>query len=288
MRVENEWKIALSPSALIETPSFRGLAGQVRSWRAPDVRPVVWFTPAERRPVLACVPGVYGHVFFFRNLAAFWPEDRGLCALPSRYLDPAADGRLLTVEEIAEENLARLETAGVGPIEAVAGYSFGGMVALEMARRIAERDKPPTLILYDTAAEGEEFRGMTPLAASRAGWRRVVRQARFHAYRHLTRLILGLGGRIPARSLNPAAVASVLALESYRPRPYDGGMLLIRSSVEQPTSGIDAETMGWGRLVRGTLTVSEVAALHDDLFRPPHVAEVAAITIDYLRKGTGS
>ena len=95
-----------------------------------------------------------------------------------------------------------------------------------------------------------------------------------------------LGLKIPARALNPAAVANVLALENYRPRPYAGGMLLIRSSVEAPPPGVDPETMGWRRLVQGPLTVKDMAAPHDDLFRPPYVAEVAALTIEYLRRGT--
>lgn len=286
LRIENEWKLALSPSILLEAPTFGRLADHLRRRRTADVQPVVWLTPSRERPVLACVPGVFGHVFFLRNLVPVWPGDRGLCALPSRYLDPDSDRRLLSMEEIAEENLARLAKAGAAPVEAVAGYSFGGLVAYEMAHRMAQDGNPPALILFDTAAVGEQFRGDGRMARSFAPLRRAWRRIRFHGDRLLYHQLLRRGCPVPAKLFNPAELANLEALERYRPRPYDGGMLLVRAADEPPPPGVDPVTMGWDRFVRGPLTVQDVRATHAGLFAPPHVAEVAALTNDYVRRWT--
>lgn len=283
LRIENEWNIALSASALIEAPTFRQLADHVRRREAPDVRPVVWLTRDPRRPALACVPGAFGHVFFFRSLVSLWPDDWGLCALPSRYLDPDRDRRLLTLEEIAEENLARLDEAGAAPVEAIAGYSFGGLVAFEMARRMADRGERPALILYDTAAEGEEFRGTLLSQRPMPRWRRACHVARIHGTRMLYRRLIRRRWPAPTPFFHPA-IANLVAVERYVPQPYAGDVLLIRSAVTGVAPGVDPDTLGWGGIVQGRLTVRNVAAEHGDFFKPPHVAEVAAITSDYLRQ----
>lgn len=272
LRVEHMWRMALSPSLLIESPTFRQIAEHVRHRHTPDVRPVVWLTAASSRPVMACVPGVHGHVFFFRNLVPLWPSHSGLCALPSRYLAPNCDRRLLTLEEIATENLARLEEAGVAPIEAVAGYSFGGLVAYEMACQMAKREKPPALILYDTAARGEQARGVSLPLRMRLLFKRLLSSG-----------LVRLGCEVPQSLFSPAA-ANLVAVERYRPSRYPGGMLLVRSTVEGVPHGVDAETLGWGELVQGPLTVRSVAAGHSDFFKPPHLSEVAAMTREYLRR----
>lgn len=271
LRIENEWQIALSPSTLIEAPTFGQLAGVVRRRGAPDVRPVVWLTQGPQRPAMACMPGVYGHVFFFRNLVSVWPAGWGLCALPSRHLAPNCDRRLLSLEEIAQENLDRLDEAGAGPVEALAGYSFGGLVAYEMARRMAIRGKPPSLIVYDTAAVGEQFRGLSRSQQFRLFIRRMP-------YRFL------LSGKPVPAWLFHAASANIAAVERYRPQPYSGGMLLVRSTTAAASPWVDSETLGWNRLIQGDLTIRSVAADHGDFFKPPHLSEVAAITGDYLRQ----
>lgn len=282
LRIENEWNIALSASALVEAPTFRRLADHIRRREAPDVRPVVWLTHGPQRPALACVPGAFGHVFFYRSLVALWPDAWGLCALPSRHLDPAGDRRLPTLEEIAAENLARLDAAGAGPVEAIAGYSFGGLVAYEMARLMASRGERPGLVLYDTAAEGEELRGTLLSQRRMPRWRRACHVVRFRAMRMLYRRALGRRWAVPAAGFYPA-LANMVAVERYRPRPYPGDMLLIRSTITGVPPGVEPETLGWGGLVQGRLTVKSVAAEHGDFFKPPHVSEVAAITTDYLR-----
>lgn len=271
LRIENACGISLSPVLLIEAPTFRGIADHLRSRHSPDIRPVVWLCNAPSRPAMACVPGVFGHVFFFRNLVPMWPDDRGLCAIPSRYLRPDCDRRLLSLEEIAAENVARLEEAGLNRVEALAGYSFGGLVAYEMARLMSGRGHVPALILYDTAAEREVDRGVS-----------LSMRMRFALARPLYRHLLRRGRPVPSMCFDPAS-ANVAAVDTHRPGPYPGPMLLVRSTISGVARGVNPDTMGWDTLVGGPLTIEDVAVPHGDLFKPPHVAQIAAITCDYLR-----
>lgn len=272
MRIEKQWKTVLPPTFLLEHASFGSILAYLNRSRPGDIQPVVWLTGERSRPVMACMPGVYGHVFSYRNLLPFWPAGKGLCALPSRYLRSDGERRLLTMEDLAQESIANLNQAGVSEIDAIAGYSFGGLLAYEMACQLAKAGQAPALILLDTVADQEESRGLSK--------RTRVRLELTHA---LTRRSMTDGARVPGMLMS-ASAANFTAVKRYRPGPFPGSMLLIRASLARVPKAVDMETLGWGELVRGGLIVDRVDADHANILKPPHVAEIAARTLGYLRE----
>jgi thioesterase domain-containing protein len=68
--------------------------------------------------------------------------------------------------------------------------------------------------------------------------------------------------------------AHIRALASYAPRPYAGGMILLRAGEGSLPAGGDP-TLGWGTLAAGGLVVSGVPGDHYSMLEPPRVATLA-------------
>ncbi len=87
---------------------------------------------------LFCVAGILGSVFDFYGLARYLGKERPVYGLRSQGLMPG-ETPLTSMAEIAEQQIQAIQ--GIqpqGPYH-LAGHSFGGKVAFEMARQLQER-----------------------------------------------------------------------------------------------------------------------------------------------------
>ena len=192
------------------------------------------------------------------------------------------------MEDIAAEYVAALRRAQpVGPY-ALCGFSFGGLVALEMARQLREEGAGIELLcLLDPYLR----RGLplwqrawlrTRGAASRmarldvAGWS--------HYLAGWWRRLAGRAGRhaIGGQSLTPADAALIppglgelqravfarliASLERYEPRPYEGSSVVFVKA-QEPLAGYFDPTSVWRRVLRGPLRVERVPGGHLQLVR---------------------
>ncbi len=107
--------------------------------------------PASQAKVVF-LPGIGGHVFTFHPIAEKMTAlGFGLRTFGS---EPGEEP-LPTVEALARYNLDALDALGVDDDVIFAGYSFGGLVAYEMAlQRSAEGRPPQHLMIFDTMAPG--------------------------------------------------------------------------------------------------------------------------------------
>lgn len=103
-----------------------------------------------RRPPLFFVHGGGGHLFVYRWLAPLLDEEQPV--LGFNLLGANSGDLPLTVEELAERYLADLEVAWPEGQCVLGGYSFGGVVAWEMACRLraSGRDVPLVVLLEAT------------------------------------------------------------------------------------------------------------------------------------------
>ena len=73
------------------------------------------------------------------------------------------------------------------------------------------------------------------------------------------------------------SVASRLgAVEAYRPRRYDGDVVLVRAADGAATDGSDP-TLGWSRCVAGKLTLEWVPGSHYSMVKGDGARAIAAI-----------
>jgi len=231
---------------------------------------------------------VGGGIFCYAELSQLLPGDAPVWAV-------AADDTLVagaTIEELAVHYLRRVSAAGRAPA-ILAGWSFGGLIAYEMARELSRTAAPvPPVVLVDSMSwpAGEPAWDLPHTA--RVFFSDLFRSAGADLdERHLDEVdwtgaprrvlveateVLRKHGLDPL--LEPAELhhrfrlysGAVSAMQRYRPGPHDGSVSLIhaRDSVVRPDE--------WRALLGGQLTVTTVPGDHYALLRPPVVAEVAA------------
>jgi thioesterase domain-containing protein len=214
----------------------------------------------------------------------------------------------ISIEAIAAKYVADLlEQDPDGPY-AFAGYSIGGLIAVEMAKQLEARGKKVTLLcLFDTIAYTKEAAGSTvPVNA--------IRKKQMEFYAKLTRMahtlyykidnniyLLKLDTRSAIRSKRNMLLRriknffrirqspeqqpevqpfwkeiqkmSLAAYEKYKLTPYDGNITLFRTK-RRTFYFADPKSLGW-RPYAKAVKVYETEGNHYTMFHPSHCTHLA-------------
>jgi amino acid adenylation domain-containing protein len=293
---------------LFERPTVAGLAEWLRAGAVElPWSPLVTIQTGQKRPAFFCVHPLAGNVIAFLDLAAAMGEDQPFYALQA----PGADGRHEPLDRL--EDIAALYVDAVrrrqprGPYR-LGGYSFGGVVAFEMARQMVEQgDEIALLAILDTPAPSETLSEEAEEKDDLFWLRQIV-----HMRERFLDLDLGLDGLEPLneedrlrRVAEALAQAEVLPADAdaalmkqlvrvsraqyqayvrYRPAgPYPGRITLLRSEELHPEEASDHlrrafqdPAMGWGALSPLPVRVIHVPGDHVTLLVRPQVETVAA------------
>ncbi len=246
----------LSLSVLFRKPTVEELADTLRQdGRDLPWSPLVALTPepAGEMPWLF-IHGGDGHALTFADLARTLSaagEDRPVVALEARGL---ADGQtpLESIEDLAEVYLSAIRKAWPRGPYRLLGYSMGGKVAFEMARRLEqEGETVEPLILLDIPAlpRPESVPDLEVPAEVRA-----------------------LPGFDPELADRYLAVwrAHLKASHSWTPAPFGGKVRLLVAEAGTYAGNPDP-ALGWGAVAGGGVEVASTPGDHFSLLRPPHV-----------------
>ncbi|MEZ5329321.1 MAG: non-ribosomal peptide synthetase [Verrucomicrobiales bacterium] len=154
----------LPVSVLLEAPTVAELALRIenRGSIAQASSLIVTLRQSGSRPPLFLVHDIGGNVLNYRRLAQELGNDQPVFAVRSRALDcPASKASNLprSVEELASLYIEAITaTCGKRPV-ALAGLSFGGKVAFEIARQLHLANRKVTFLgLLDTRLEMQDVR----------------------------------------------------------------------------------------------------------------------------------
>jgi thioesterase domain-containing protein len=262
------------------------MAGLLRDSERQKARSTI--VPIQRRGgrkmPLYCIGALSGEVLLFRRLALELGPDQPVIGLqPFRLCEES--GRLLRVEEIAQHYLEEMKADGLQGPFALLGYSFGGLVALEMAR-LAEThtQKPAAVVMVDTsylhACKVEE-----PIGERLRRYRHHVREGLQggSGVRHLrSRVRESYRRMIQRRTLESGALTSEMhntmdvqaaAMENYRAQPFGGTVHLFRAE-RRPEFFSGGETLGW-KNVLPNLKLYDVPGDHGTMNTGPNVPILA-------------
>ncbi|MGE6762156.1 non-ribosomal peptide synthetase, partial [Corallococcus interemptor] len=288
-------------SVLFQQPTVEQLAQVLRD----DSQAWTPLVPLERgepnqRPLFLVHPGG-GNVLAYSELARRLGPSLPVYGLQSRGLDgrPVAE----SVEEMAELYIEAIRTVQPhGPYQ-LGGWSLGGVIAYEMARRLrAAGEAVDLLALIDAHVYGltkpskadtqldAEARARLAFAHATATAFGQALSAPGEALAQGDDVMLGhllqegLRARILDAHSGPAQLralfnvfrANLFAHEKYVPQPYDGTVLLLSASAV--TAEIPRHR-GWEPLVRGGLEVHVVPGGHHELMQDPHLGPV----VEHLR-----
>ena len=267
-----------------------------------DDSPLVLLREGISERPLYIVHTVEGGMAMLRPLAMGLDTSRAIYGLQARGLDPSEEPRR-SVEEMAEAYTAAIRSfQPEGPF-AVCGYSFGGLVAFEIACRLAAAgERLDLLALVDPEAHPaalaplarwrfwlvRPFRHIRYLAADPRG--RIPLYAKRTALHAFPKLPIELppSGQPVAAQYQRVKQAADAAARVYRPKPYDGSATLFLARTRAP--GACSPRDVWSEKVRGLLTVTRVPGRHHQLLARDNIGpltEALSRTLDESRSAEG-
>ena len=271
--IRDQFGAALPIASLIEEPTIEGLAQILERQVASPYHPLVQLKAGGGRRPLFLVHPVGGDVLTYVELSRLLPGELPVYGLRAPGLQ---DGTrpLDRIEDLAALYTGAMREAQPGGPYLLAGWSFGGRVALEAARRLREQGEWVDLVIFDTDVEPVDLAALPErddiesicqwmgerLPITRDELRRVAPERRVEHVYDLARIE---GVVPPAFSLDDArrqlAVARAHQEAGWRhaPRPYPGPVSLFRAADNRQAPGADP-ALGWGRLVRAGLEVHTV------------------------------
>jgi len=206
--------------------------------------------------------------------------------------EPAAQvGDFPTIEDFAELYCEAVrQTQPTGPYY-LAGFSFGGRVALEMARRLrAAGDDVPLLVIFDTYMPGTlEWNGFR--WAQDIIWSAPRRLRALASRRSRESQPVDAVPKPASKISREIAAAGQCEVEirnrartCYEPAPYEGRVLLIRAQDQRAVrAGYRTNPcLGWERIAGPRLSVRESPGSHLTILRKPAVDVVAEILLEHL------
>ncbi|HSY64208.1 MAG TPA: amino acid adenylation domain-containing protein [Terriglobales bacterium] len=257
---------------LFEAPTIEQLASALRRDWGHHWSSLVPIQPAGSQPPLFCVHGVGGNVLGFYELARRMSPEYPLYGLQSQGLDGAHPCHA-RIDEMAAHYLEEIRSVQPHGPYFLAGFSFGGLVAYEMAQQLRARDeKVGLLVLFDTAPGN-----LKPVTA--ASFMRLLLQPSWQHWAHdlpkkaRKRIHRSLRNwRVP-QTLRDVRNSNIAAADRYVLRPYAGVLTLIRAS-EKSLRSLDDPHAAWPRLVGG-LEIHEMQGDHYEMLLPPQVDRLA-------------
>ncbi len=297
--VETTLGVTLPISALFHAPTISLLARAIADATPVGRQALVPLQPSGDGPAIVFVHALGGEVWNYVLLArCLAPEYRSFgLQLPD--LDGGAP--FPTVEALASIYVEALQREVRGPY-VIAGYSSGATIGFEMARQLQARGAAVELLV---ALDG----GLPNRSPAPGGWRRVVRAVAnlWHwtrydllvtspvemASRVRTRLSQRTNGGLSFQIRDERGVAvqapagasdHLAAVYAYRPRGYDGRVMVVRARA-RPLLGPFDPDLGWQRMVPGAVSVVAVPGSHETFLREPYVRTVAEGIRRELRRG---
>jgi amino acid adenylation domain-containing protein len=310
-RVSASLGVELPFGLLLQQPTLSMLAAAIDRQRTPGAGAATAsaLTPLRtsgRRPPLFFTHGVGGEVWSFKALTHHLGDDQ-----PVYGLQPVGGGveTAGTVPEIAARYIQDIRAVSPRGPYMLAGHCAGAAVAYEMARQLHAAGEPAALVValdywfFDTAdrrlwVRVVEFLRNLPTWI-RDDLRHVNLETILGRMRSKLRIVAAAAKRVfGSAEATPVDIRDRLGMwrfpdyqvaeierafktfQDYQPPPYDGDLLLIRARALPLFPLRQAPDMGWGRIVRGRVTVKEVRGSHETILTEPLVSEVAEVLRD--------
>ncbi len=263
---------------------------------------VVELQGAGARPPLVCVHPLGGMIFCYEELARCLGPEQPFYGVPA-----PREGDRGDLREMASEYVDALQAVRPQGPYVLGGWSFGGVVAFEMAQQLCRQGiEVPLVVLLESSlpAGGEAIRpaallardleglGRQPLAFSPEKLRELGPE---EGLRHLLEAAHQL--RLVPHDLGPAPLRRLLdryqshreAIDRYEPQRFAGRLVLLYSGSFAPQDLRHAVKV-WNGLSTEQLEVHAVPGDHYSMLTKPHVQFVAQLLrgcVDAARMAKG-
>jgi thioesterase domain-containing protein len=271
--------------------------------------PMIAFRATGSGSPLFCFPGSGGDADIFEHVVAVLPEGQPVYAID---MEPLCDVKQeLTIEQLAPIYLAAIRKIQPSGPYYFCGYSFGGLVAYEIASRLLDVGDSACLVALLDAANPAMLSNLsqtdvaqfhkTYLADRLKRYAVQLMKGELKAFaargfafvvsrlgKYLTPVIKK-GFRMAKRPL-PEILRSndpvfLNAWRAYVPKPYAKDLVIFRVQDRGPEYDRDL-TMGWDACVTGGVQVHVVPGDHVGMMSMPSAGFIAATLATYLDDGS--
>jgi len=308
IEIEKKLGHKLPLATLFQAPTIGQIAAIIEKgdWSAPW-SPLVPIKPSGDNQPFFCIHGADGAVLFYNKLASLLAPEQPVYGLQAQGLD---GGQIVhgSMEAMAALYIKEMRAVQPRGPYFLGGYSFGGLLALEIARQLrAQGLQVAMLVLFDT--NNPDFPPRRYTLRERivlrtrviAGWslRRKVAFVLDRGWRKLAVMVLLRKEAIEKRLYKSMTKgkevvpvnyrilhvreANEHAMGNYHPGIYDGTLTLVRA--ENPNDGFEFDSqLGWGGLATGGIEIYDVKGQHDTIFKEPHVHELAVVINNCIKQ----
>ncbi|WP_321814132.1 MULTISPECIES: type I polyketide synthase [unclassified Paraburkholderia] len=253
-----------------------------------DDRALVVTLREGRGPLVALVHPVGGDVLCYEELAAAWPGDPTIIAFRHPFADQDRQPAYLSIGQLAARYRAALLASHGKQPDLLGGWSFGGIVAHEMAAQWEAQGNvaPPLLIVDSPLFEGVFATRLRQLASDFETlddaqlidqW---LADERFDAMLdHDFHLAEARRRAHPATFAHLARLhaASAAALARHRPRQVEARIEYALAARNESGASATHAAQHLRALTRGGITVSVFDDDHNSIVREPAVRRLAAL-----------
>ena len=310
-RVEKAFGKKLAPVAVYRRPTIEQFALGLHD--PMDVRPagaVLEIQPGGSMPPLFFLPSITGQAEQLPSLVKYLGPDQPVLGIG--FPDPQQPPRLFaTLEDLALWCVKRIrEARPVGPY-CLAGYSFSGMLAYEVACQLRatggevqvvaildEGPRPKALFfaaLTISLARAQNLPFWIAEDILRTSLHENVARVR-RTIKDWTRAPLGISAVTGASRVSVERIWDVDGIApairrvmennlqlffDYIPKPYPGRIMLFRARARPLLHSLDRD-LGWGKLAAGGVEIIDLPGSHANLLREPSMRVIAERLVERL------
>ena len=241
----------LPPETILKTPTIAGLAAFLEGTNLPRFHPLIQLRAGAERPAVFVTHGIGGSVLELSQLSHHIKVKRDLpiYGLQGKGID-GVDEPHDRIEGMAQYFLDAIRQKQTAGPYILIGYSMGGLVTLEMARRLTEKGEKVALLAMIESYPGRRFQ---PVSQRMRIYSRLLRKhvsnvrqlplrdAIFYIFRpskRIERMSQDLAEtpseRRPlrfAQRMQRARAAGYQALAHYQPRYYPGKINFVKAEI---------------------------------------------------------
>ncbi|MDN3667354.1 amino acid adenylation domain-containing protein [Algibacter miyuki] len=291
--LEKETGKNLPLSSLLEYPTIEKLAEfvdsntEIEQWNC--LTPI---KPEGNKDPLYVIHGADHNVLIFETLARNLDKEQPVYALQAKGLY-ANDEPHDSITAMAEHYISEIVQANPKGPYAIAGYSFGGIIAYEMARILKTQNrKVKTLIMLDSYVYPNYYfknpiKKKMALCAYKAGnllfFIRKMLSDRENFYRRIdivkgcfNRVFLrfNLGNKEEQKGSRPWPEAldrkHKIAVDNHYMKPDDIEIDLLKVEVDDVFYAHDTKNLGWEPLAKGGINRHMIPGNHMNMFKHPN------------------
>ncbi len=274
-QIKKEFKKTIQISEIFRSPTVEKIAEKILLLlEEPNIiqKPIIKITKGDNNPDstvdnnaqrLYLVHPALGLAFPYTSLADY-KHNKSIYGISNPYFGQK-EPYFTSIEQMASHYIQYIERHSFDSLE-LGGWSFGGVVAFEMACQLSALGSPPNRLLL---IDSHNFSAYDQTLLDK---KQLDRELEHYITLQGVSTTSEIGQRLKSELMNNFKLN-----KSYSPRSYSGNVVLLKATkiIEGKTILKGKPDNGWGAIIKGNLTIKEISETHEQMFNYENVKEVA-------------